>query len=185
MPANPTPTRLAASHFGGVFAYALAAVFAVLAGVSAASAQPVATPPPESRPVTVTLVHLNDVYEILPVEGGKSGGLARVATVIRQLKSAQPALITTLGGDYLSPSATTCTTMGWAVGAGTRGISVPLGERLMSNKTPASMKPARTPIRIFRTVRMPEFYFNFITSRVSPRLESVKTNPASLDRRWK
>ena len=105
MPVNPTPTRLAASHFGGVFAYALAAVFAVLAGVSAASAQPVATPPPESRPVTVTLVHLNDVYEILPVEGGKSGGLARVATVIRQLKSAQPALITTLGGDYLSPSA--------------------------------------------------------------------------------
>jgi 5'-nucleotidase len=57
------------------------------------------------KPVTVTLVHLNDVYEILPVEGGKSGGLARVATVIQQLKAASPALLTTLGGDYLSPSA--------------------------------------------------------------------------------
>lgn len=54
---------------------------------------------------TVTLVHLNDVYEILPVEGGKSGGLARVATVIQALKAAHPAVLTTLGGDYLSPSA--------------------------------------------------------------------------------
>ena len=57
------------------------------------------------KTVTVTLVHLNDVYEILPVDGGKSGGLGRVATVIRQLKAANPALLTTLGGDYLSPSA--------------------------------------------------------------------------------
>jgi 5'-nucleotidase len=46
------------------------------------------------KTVTVTLVHLNDVYEILPVEGGKSGGLARVATVIEELKAANPALLT-------------------------------------------------------------------------------------------
>ena len=59
-----------------------------------------------AAPVTVTIVHLNDVYEILPVEGGKSGGLARVATVFQQfrLRSDAPVL-TTLGGDYLSPSA--------------------------------------------------------------------------------
>src|SRR5690242_4932886 len=56
-------------------------------------------------PVTVTLVHLNDVYEILPVEGGKSGGLARVATVIKQLKATRTPVVTTLAGDYLSPSA--------------------------------------------------------------------------------
>jgi 5'-nucleotidase len=56
-------------------------------------------------PVTVTLVHLNDVYEILPVEGGKAGGLARVATVIKQLKATRTPVVTTLGGDYLSPSA--------------------------------------------------------------------------------
>ena len=36
-------------------------------------------------PVTLTIVHFNDVYEISPVEGGKSGGLARVATRIKQL----------------------------------------------------------------------------------------------------
>lgn len=58
-----------------------------------------------AQPVTITLVHLNDIYEIQPVEGGKSGGLARVATVLAQLKKAHPALLTTLGGDYLSPSA--------------------------------------------------------------------------------
>jgi 5'-nucleotidase / UDP-sugar diphosphatase len=57
-------------------------------------------------PFTLRIIHLNDVYEILPVEGGKSGGLARVATVFQQyrLRSDAP-VITTLGGDYLSPSA--------------------------------------------------------------------------------
>ncbi len=56
-------------------------------------------------PAAVTIVHLNDIYEILPVEGGRSGGPARVATVIDRLKAASPAVLTTLGGDYLSPSA--------------------------------------------------------------------------------
>lgn len=105
MRANPTSTHRAASRSGRALACALAVAFAAIAGVSAARAQSAVPPSPEPGPVTVTLVHLNDVYEILPVEGGKSGGLARVATVIRQLRSTQPALITTLGGDYLSPSA--------------------------------------------------------------------------------
>jgi len=82
---------------------ALALLIAAFAGLPGAAAQPNAGG--GAKPVTVTIVHLNDVYEILPVEGGKSGGLARVATVVRQLKAAQPALLTTLGGDYLSPSA--------------------------------------------------------------------------------
>jgi 5'-nucleotidase len=58
-----------------------------------------------TRAVTLTVVHLNDVYEILPVEGGKSGGLARVAAVIHRLKKSGAPVLTTLGGDYLSPSA--------------------------------------------------------------------------------
>jgi 5'-nucleotidase len=57
------------------------------------------------KPITVTIVHLNDVYEIVPVEGGKSGGLARVATVIKGLKANGSPMLVTLGGDYLSPSA--------------------------------------------------------------------------------
>lgn len=58
-----------------------------------------------ARPAVVTIAHFNDVYEIGPVEGGKYGGLARVATVISQLKRASSPLLVTLGGDYVSPSA--------------------------------------------------------------------------------
>ena len=85
-------------------AFVLACALAVLAWPSPVDAQRTARKV-TSTPVTVTIVHLNDVYEILPVEGGKSGGLARVATVIQRLKASRSPLLTTLGGDYLSPSA--------------------------------------------------------------------------------
>jgi 5'-nucleotidase len=54
---------------------------------------------------TITILHFNDVYEITPVEGGRAGGLARVARYRAELEARIPGLITTLGGDYLSPSA--------------------------------------------------------------------------------
>ena len=54
---------------------------------------------------TFTILHFNDVYEITPVEGGKAGGLARVARFRAELKAKDPTLLTTLGGDYVSPSA--------------------------------------------------------------------------------
>jgi 5'-nucleotidase / UDP-sugar diphosphatase len=56
-------------------------------------------------PAALTIVHFNDVYEIGPGEGGRVGGLARVATIIRDLRRTNSPLVTTLGGDYLSPSA--------------------------------------------------------------------------------
>ena len=56
-------------------------------------------------PATFTILHINDVYEITPIEAGKAGGLARVARFRAELKSRDPSLVTTLGGDYLSPSA--------------------------------------------------------------------------------
>ena len=59
-----------------------------------------------AAPVTITLLHFNDVYEIDAVEGGHAGGLARVATIRdRLLGSTGGALLTVLGGDFLSPSA--------------------------------------------------------------------------------
>jgi 5'-nucleotidase len=54
---------------------------------------------------TITILHFNDVYEITPVEAGKAGGLARVASLRARMKARHPGLITTLGGDYVSPSA--------------------------------------------------------------------------------
>ncbi len=53
----------------------------------------------------LTILHLNDVYEITPVEGGKAGGLARVGGLLRQLRADNPNTVTVLAGDYLSPSA--------------------------------------------------------------------------------
>lgn len=55
--------------------------------------------------VDITLLHLNDIYEIAPVEGGKRGGLARVATLRQELLSQNPRTYTILAGDAFSPSA--------------------------------------------------------------------------------
>ena len=56
-------------------------------------------------PDVVTILHFNDIYEIEAVGGGHFGGLARLASVRAGLKKTSSPVITTLGGDYLSPSA--------------------------------------------------------------------------------
>lgn len=64
-----------------------------------------AAPPAQvSDGVHITIIHLNDTYEILPVSGGKLGGLARVATLKKQLLAQNPNTIMTLSGDYHGPS---------------------------------------------------------------------------------
>ncbi|MHC4321651.1 MAG: bifunctional metallophosphatase/5'-nucleotidase [Planctomycetota bacterium] len=55
--------------------------------------------------VKVTLLHLNDVYEIDPVSGGTQGGLARVATLKKQLLRKNSNTYAILAGDLFSPSA--------------------------------------------------------------------------------
>lgn len=62
--------------------------------------------------VQVTFLHLNDVYQFMPVDGGKRGGLARVLTLKNQIKAENPNTIFTLGGDTLSPSVETRTYKG-------------------------------------------------------------------------
>ncbi|MGQ0766147.1 MAG: bifunctional metallophosphatase/5'-nucleotidase [Gemmatimonadota bacterium] len=52
---------------------------------------------------TFTILHINDVYEITAVGG--TGGLARLATLRRQLEEERGRVLLTLGGDFLSPSA--------------------------------------------------------------------------------
>jgi 2',3'-cyclic-nucleotide 2'-phosphodiesterase (5'-nucleotidase family) len=54
--------------------------------------------------VRFTILQLNDVYEIAPLEGGQAGGLARVAGLLRQLEADNPNTIAVLAGDFLSPS---------------------------------------------------------------------------------
>ncbi len=54
--------------------------------------------------IDITFLQINDVYEIAPLEGGKKGGMARVATVKKQLLQEHPNLLTVLSGDFLNPS---------------------------------------------------------------------------------
>ena len=54
--------------------------------------------------IDITFVQVNDVYEIAPLENGKVGGMARVATIKKeQLKKNQNSFLV-LAGDFLSPS---------------------------------------------------------------------------------
>ncbi len=65
-----------------------------------------------NSPIRVTFLHVNDVYQFMPVEGGKRGGLARLLTLKNQAKAKNPNVIFTLGGDTLSPSVETRTYKG-------------------------------------------------------------------------
>lgn len=51
---------------------------------------------------TLTFLHVNDVYEIAAVRG--RGGMAELMTLLKRERTRNPDAITTLGGDFLSPS---------------------------------------------------------------------------------
>jgi 2',3'-cyclic-nucleotide 2'-phosphodiesterase (5'-nucleotidase family) len=53
--------------------------------------------------IDITFLQLNDVYEITPMSDGL-GGLARVATLRKQLLAENANTITVLSGDFISPS---------------------------------------------------------------------------------
>ncbi len=54
--------------------------------------------------IEVTFLQMNDVYEISPSPGENTGGLARVATIRKELLAKNPNTITVLAGDFISPS---------------------------------------------------------------------------------
>jgi 2',3'-cyclic-nucleotide 2'-phosphodiesterase (5'-nucleotidase family) len=54
--------------------------------------------------VSFAILQLNDVYEIAPLEKGKVGGMARVASLRQQLLAENYNVFTVLAGDFLSPS---------------------------------------------------------------------------------
>jgi len=83
----------------------VAAVGAVLACTRGAPNTGVSPAGSAAGDGAIHILHFNDVYEITPVEAGRSGGLARVAALRQALRDSFPSLITTLGGDFISPSA--------------------------------------------------------------------------------
>lgn len=53
---------------------------------------------------SLTVVQVNDVYEIAPVNNGTEGGLARVASLKKQELQKNPHTILIMAGDFISPS---------------------------------------------------------------------------------
>src|SRR5688500_19566836 len=54
--------------------------------------------------IEAVFIQVNDVYEIAPIEGGKTGGMARVATLKKMYKAENPNTFLLMAGDFLSPS---------------------------------------------------------------------------------
>lgn len=54
--------------------------------------------------IEFTVLQINDVYEIAPLEGGKVGGMARVAALRKELAAENPNTIMIVSGDFVSPS---------------------------------------------------------------------------------
>jgi len=68
----------------------------------------IGSPPRLNQPdkyIQWTILQMNDVYELIPLSGGKKGGLARVATIRKLLLEENSHTITILSGDVVSPSA--------------------------------------------------------------------------------
>jgi 5'-nucleotidase/UDP-sugar diphosphatase len=57
-----------------------------------------------AQDIHITLLQLNDIYEVAPIDGGKEGGLARVATLRNDLARQNRHTYSILAGDALSPS---------------------------------------------------------------------------------
>ena len=66
----------------------------------------------DSKILRLTILHLNDVYEMEPVENGHRGGLARVATIRQQVLAESPHTLLVLAGDTISPSITSSVSKG-------------------------------------------------------------------------
>src|SRR5882762_5598061 len=74
----------------------------VLAGCAAPDTRTAAAAPP--RAVEITLLQINDAYVLEPVDGGRRGGMARLATLVKRLRAAHPNVVFAHAGDMLSPS---------------------------------------------------------------------------------
>ena len=81
---------------------------------------------PVERSGRVTLLQLNDLYDIMPVEKGKKGGLARIATLRDRIAKDAPDALLVLAGDFLSPSTMSSVFQGSQMVAGLNAVGVDL-----------------------------------------------------------
>lgn len=88
------------------------AALALFLALLAPSAQTFAQKEDEDCAVRVTLLQVNDVYQFLPVERGREGGLARVSTLRKEIMKESPNTLFLLSGDTISPSVESITYRG-------------------------------------------------------------------------
>ena len=62
--------------------------------------------------VKVTLLQVNDVYQFVPVDQGRNGGLARILTLKKSIEKENPNTLFLLAGDTISPSVESITLQG-------------------------------------------------------------------------
>ena len=79
---------------------ALLVVLAIILGACASRGGPAA----DGDLVRLTFLQINDHYVLGPVDGGRRGGMARLATLVREVKRENPNTVFAIGGDFLSPS---------------------------------------------------------------------------------
>lgn len=83
----------------------IALAFLALLALFAVSVQAQTNNKPEpDRTLRITVLQLNDVYQISPVDKGKNAGLARVATLRKNILAGSPNTLFFLSGDTISPS---------------------------------------------------------------------------------
>ena len=84
------------------FIYAFFTAFIFLNACS--STRKAATTATDNGKIDITIVQINDVYEIAPLDGGKAGGMARVATLKKDYLRDNENTWLVIAGDFLSPS---------------------------------------------------------------------------------
>lgn len=57
-----------------------------------------------AAPVTLTIMHFNDDYQLSAVDQGKAGGLDRLATAVNKVRQSDPEALLLFAGDLISPS---------------------------------------------------------------------------------
>ncbi len=79
-------------------------IFVALLCYTCKTSQKSTTSPKDDGIIEVTFLQMNDVYEISPTLSDNRGGLARVATIRKELLAKNPNTFTLLSGDFISPS---------------------------------------------------------------------------------
>lgn len=76
----------------------------IIISLSSCKTSRTSSPIKDDGKIDVTFVQINDVYEIAPLQGGKVGGVARVATLKKEHLLKNPNTFLVIAGDFFSPS---------------------------------------------------------------------------------